>query len=130
MTRTVANGSRSYLSIYLSIYPRSASAGCVTAVCSSCVAWTGTAAGALDATFETHARIEIFSLPTAVPSATASAQPLEPIVSLAVPARVHRLAWTGRSTGTSASAHAAPFTVHLLTCHPGRASRISRWARC
>ena len=56
----------------------------------------GTAAGALDASFETHARIEIFSLPTDVAESGAAAPALEPIVSLAVPARVHRLAWTGR----------------------------------
>jgi hypothetical protein len=52
----------------------------------------GTAAGALDASFETHAKVDLFRLPLGVPSAHAP----EPLVSLPMAARVHRLAWSGR----------------------------------
>ena len=78
----------------------------------------GTAAGALDASFETHARIEIFSLPTDVAESGAAAPALEPIVSLAVPARVHRLAWTGRGAYRSMCFTAVCWTPLTLESVP------------
>ena len=64
---------------------------------------TGTAAGALDASFETNARIEIFNI-----GAAATAQAPEPVVSVVVPSRVQRLAWTGRSTPCTARGAGLP----------------------